>query len=389
MIIEALRAVTGYVEFEVCGGFAERFINLCSIDGILLWNVQNDGAKVKAFTSTDGFSRIQRAVNNSGMVLFSSRERGLPQFVKRHKLRLGAALGAALCIAFIVFMSSLVWSVEIVGNKTVKASDLTEHAACIGIKPGAFKRNIDAKRAASLIVLNNNGLAWAAVNIFGGKAVIEVREVVPEIAGDNKTPCNVIASKPGQIIKIEVYSGTGAVAENAAVADGDLLISGITENKNGSEGIGHASGRVLAKTENVLSSETALTFETEICTKISELSYLRFFVFDIPLNAVPAGEAAGARTQNIKAHGESLPLGITRRVFTVYENRTVTLSHNQAALLSLCDCIYEMRSELVSAQISSVECKFQKKGTSVGAVLTVRCIEDIALISELEVDKTG
>lgn len=387
MIIEALRAVTGYVEFEVCGGFAERFINLCSIDGILLWNVQNDGAKVKAFTSVGGFDRMQRAVNNSGMVLLSSRERGFPQFAKRHKLRLGAAFGAILCIAFIVFMSSLIWSVEIVGNTTVKATDLTEYAGCIGIKPGAFKRNIDAKRAASLIVLNNKGLAWAAVNIFGGKAVIEVREVVPEITGDGKTPCNVIARKPGQIIKTEVFSGTCTVSENEAAADGDLLISGIIKNKDGSESIVHASGRVLAKTENLFSAETALTLDTEICTKICELSYFRFFVFDIPLNAVPEGEASGAHTDRIKAHGESLPFGITRRVFTVFENRTVTLTENQAALFSLRDCIYNMRTELSSADISSVDCKISKNGASVGAVLRARCIEDIAQISELEVDK--
>ena len=389
MIIEALRAVTGYVEFEVCGGFAERFINLCSIDGILLWNVQNDGIKVKAFTTISGFNRIQRAVNNSGMVLFSSRERGLPQFVKRHKLRLGAVLGAILCTAFIVFMSSLIWSVEIVGNNAVKASDLTEYAECIGIRPGAFKRNIDAKRAASLIVLNNKGLAWAAVNIFGGKAIIEVREVVPEIESDKKTPCNIIAGKPGQIIKLECFYGTCAVSENEAIADGDLLISGITENKDGTESIGHASGRVLAKTENVFSAETSLTLDTEICIKISELSYFRFFVFDIPLNAVPEGEAYGARTDRIKAHGESLPFGITRRVFTVFEDRTVTLTENQAALLSLRDCIIKMRTELDSAEIKSLECKFIKNGATAYAVLKAHCIEDIARISELEVDKTG
>lgn len=48
MIINFLRLILGFVEFEAKGGFPERFLNLCTVNGITLWQVQNDGVKVKA-----------------------------------------------------------------------------------------------------------------------------------------------------------------------------------------------------------------------------------------------------------------------------------------------------------------------------------------------------
>ena len=57
-MIQLLRLLKGYVSFTAEGGFPERFINLCNSNGIVLWDVQNDGVKVKAFTTTKDFKRI-------------------------------------------------------------------------------------------------------------------------------------------------------------------------------------------------------------------------------------------------------------------------------------------------------------------------------------------
>ena len=58
VLITFLRMLFGFVEFEAIGGFPERFLNLCYINGITLWNVQNDGVKVKACTPIKAYRNI-------------------------------------------------------------------------------------------------------------------------------------------------------------------------------------------------------------------------------------------------------------------------------------------------------------------------------------------
>ena len=69
MLVRVLRSVLGYVEFEAFGGFAERFINLCTLNGINLWDVKNDGVKVCACTDFDGYKKMRKCARNSGMRL--------------------------------------------------------------------------------------------------------------------------------------------------------------------------------------------------------------------------------------------------------------------------------------------------------------------------------
>ena len=61
MIINFLRLILGFGEFEAKGGFPERFLNLCTVNGITLWQVQNDGVKVKACTSVKAYKNIKKS----------------------------------------------------------------------------------------------------------------------------------------------------------------------------------------------------------------------------------------------------------------------------------------------------------------------------------------
>ena len=76
-MIQILRLLKGYVEFCADGGFPERFINLCNIKGINLWNVKNDGVKVLAFTTEREFQELKIPAENSGMTIKIIKSRGL------------------------------------------------------------------------------------------------------------------------------------------------------------------------------------------------------------------------------------------------------------------------------------------------------------------------
>ena len=128
-MIQLLRLLKGYVSFTAEGGFPERFVNLCNSSEIVLWDVQNDGVKVKAFTTLRDFKRIENPAKNSGMEIKNVTERGLKAFINRYKYRFGLCLGALIAISIIAFLSGSIWEIEIVSESGVNVEAFTESLA--------------------------------------------------------------------------------------------------------------------------------------------------------------------------------------------------------------------------------------------------------------------
>ena len=98
---------------------------------------------------------------------------------------------------------------------------------------GARKAKIDTSAVEKELVERFPELSWASVNMYGSKAEVEVREAEksPEIE-DTKTPSNLVAKKDGMVVLVKGYRGTNKVKEGDVVVKGDILISGIVENRD-------------------------------------------------------------------------------------------------------------------------------------------------------------
>ena len=112
----------------------------------------------------------------------------------------------------------------------------------------------------------NSEIAWAAVNLRGTRAVVEIREVeraapVP----DEDTPYNVIAAEDGIVRRMELYRGAGEVQEGDLVFKGDMLASGVVETKAGLRLV-HARGKVIAEVERNIRVEIPLEREVKRAT---------------------------------------------------------------------------------------------------------------------------
>ena len=128
-MIQLLRLFKGYILFCAQGGFPERFINLCQLKGVVLWNVKNDGVKVYACTPIVQYNEIISAAENSGMELSVIKERGLKTFIKRNKSRVGVFVGIIFVTLFLFFMSGFIWEVEIADSSAVNVYNFTEELA--------------------------------------------------------------------------------------------------------------------------------------------------------------------------------------------------------------------------------------------------------------------
>lgn len=385
MLVTVLRLILGFVEFEASGGFAERFLNLCTINGITLWNVINDGVKVKACTDIKSYKTIRKSARNSGMKIKIVKKRGLPFFLKNNKARVGVLVGALLATAFLGFSSCIIWDVEISGNNYLKQDVLFESLTENGLRVGAFKSNIDTAVLEKNLLKEYPELSWVSVNIFGTKAVLEVKENIrkPDII-DSKTPTNVIAGKDGQIVLVQGYNGTNMVKEGDVVVKGELLISGITLMTDGSEKLVHSFGKVLASTITELKSESCIVKKESVLKNVRVKYQIHVLGVDIPLFVKCKGEELYRGKKRLSGNEITLPFGVSWIVLCEAEEREITLSEKQAVLVGLKKCVEEKRENFKGEEkIKKIKYNKEILGGNIVFNCKVSAEENIAVEKEI------
>ena len=346
MIINILRLVFGFVEFEAKGGFPERFLNLCTINGITLWQVQNDGVKVKACTSIKAYKNIRKSARNSGMKVKILRKRGFPFLIKNNRARAGVLVGLLLVICSLALSTCMLWNIEITGNEKIKSEILMESLNNNGVIIGVFKSKLDTIEIQNKLLDEYKDLSWVSINIFGTKAVLEVKEnsEKPQIA-DATTPMNIIAKKDGLIVLVEGHKGTNAVKEGDVVVKGDLLISGVTINADGSEKTIHATGKVYAKTLTNIYGESETHINWNVLKSSGNKYYLYALGSEIPLFLKCKGEKLYKGENLLKSTSGELPFGIKWECLGDFQKKEVDLTENQSEFLALLDCVNERREK--------------------------------------------
>ncbi len=386
MIIELLRAVKGYITFEASGGFPERFLNLCRMRGIVLWNVKNDGVKVSAFTNTEDLPKLNEPAERSGMKLIIIKECGLKHFIKCHKRRCGLAFGALAAAACVALLSTMVWQIDVIAEDGVNVEDFTESLAELGVYRGAFKSKIDILEVQRALVEKYPQLVWVSLNIFGGRAEVEmsVAVPVPEIV-DTETPANVVAAKAGTITLVGLRAGTLLVKEGMFVPEGELLISCVAESVQHGEHLCRADGFVNARTETVFSKTAMLSLKRDVVSECKSRYGLYFFGIRLTPFFYTDEKYASEYTHLADGKKALLPFGTVFNNSLVCEKSSVELSVEAALCGALCDCVYEKRAAMNEASVDTCTCKITGDDEGVTVVLRVQAVENIARLVPVEV----
>ena len=379
MFIQLLRLLKGYVFFSAEGGFPERFINLCNNNNIYLWDVKNDGVKVKACTTTTDFKRINLSAENSGMEIKDANEKGLKSFVIRYKYRLGLCLGAFLAIFVVAFLSGYIWEVEIVSNGGVNVEAFTESLAESGVKKGARRSEIDVLKVQEEMMCKHNELLWLSVNIFGSKAQVEISLVSKKQDDvDEKTPSNIVAKKDGLITLVKGYYGVNSVKEGDNVVKGTLLISGVGAYADGSSYFTRAKGEVYAKTENECYEKIRTVFNSEITCESKSFFGIEMFSLKIPFGKADDNTEKTESFTYLKSEKAFLPLAIYRIDATSIKNSEVKLTENQSKLYCLTELIEKKREQYDEAEIYEETYFCEPTDGYISLRQNIKCIENIA-----------
>ncbi len=388
LIIEIIRYLFGYIKFRAEGGFADRFINLCTGAGIPLWNVQNIGGKITACTTIEGYLSIRPIAKKSGMRVRTVAKRGIIFILKRNKLRTGLLAGVVASIAVIALLSQFVWSVSVVGNTSLDEDFLLEKFAEYGVCVGSKISKIDTEKATLSVMTEVEKLSWASVNIKGSVLVVEVRERtdIPEIY-DAATPTNLVASDDGVILSLDILNGVEEVKVGSAVVKGDLLISGFMAQRDGSEFLVHADGYVKALVKKRAEFSAS---DFEFCTMKNEKSRFKIFFFgaEIPLGKKGNGEIYNSHKSFIKNDEMLLPMGIITEYSAEFnEEKTIEKESLSNKLAILSQGLY-VKDLLENSNIRKSNLSVSIGEFGENYEFYAECEQEIGTLQEIYVEKT-
>lgn len=253
MIIPLLRNYTfGNIKVTAKGRGFNRFLNICKKREFIISDIKNLGGGKYYFTTYPKyFFYMTKVAKKTGFKLKIIKKIGLPFVFNKMKYRKFFIIGAVLCILILYSISSLIWIVEITGNKIVTTNEINRQLLTNGITKGVIKYNIDTKDIAEKLMQEFEELSWVFVSVKGTKLKIDMAErvAIPELIPID-VPCDLVAKKDGIIIGTFVKRGERMVVPGTTVKKGDILVSGIIKPKFEDQEIKytHALGEIKART---------------------------------------------------------------------------------------------------------------------------------------------
>lgn len=217
----------GYVIIKITGEYAERLLNQAALKSIYLWDVRRiDSKALIAGVSVSDFFSLSRLARKTRCRILILRKAGLFFLLNRARRRKVLLAGAGLFIAAVYFLSSFIWSIDVITQnpqlKEAVESDLRQW----GLKEGTFKYHLDTKYYLDKILQQHKEVAWGEIRVRGSRLVVELieKKMPPEL--EENTPCDIIASKDGIIEEIIPFKGEALVKPGDTVSAGDVLITG-------------------------------------------------------------------------------------------------------------------------------------------------------------------
>ena len=247
----------GWCVISIDATYVGEFLNLCMAKKYAYRNLtaygKGDGRRVMLACSAPVLRKMERDWKNSDpdsnnrrkdRRIFLERSIGIPHIFYRYRHRYGIFAG-------IIIMREL---------------------NAKGLCPGKRISQLDIDRIENAVLLDSDDISWITINLNGTVAHVQIREKNEQPPKKETKPSNLIASKNGEIVSLEVFSGKPVVKPGDIVTKGDLLVSGIYDSQSMGYRFRHSSGAVYARTTQ--------TFEIEIPFRYQKKEYTGRIISD-------------------------------------------------------------------------------------------------------------
>lgn len=232
-MIAFLKFLKGYLVICVTGFSPERFMNLCSNKGILLWNIHKEQDAYYMCLSIGGFYKLRPIIKKTGTKVAIVKRCGLPFFMSKMHKRKIFLLGFVMVFIFLFWTSTYIWEIDITGNFSITEDMIMDYINDNDIYVGMKKSKINIESLKEELLKEFDIITWTSVSLNGTKLTIKIKENEKLYFENNKTylktgelSCDLVAQRDGKITSMIVRKGVPQVSIGDEIKKGDILVSG-------------------------------------------------------------------------------------------------------------------------------------------------------------------
>ena len=276
MLIKILfKYIIGYVKITVEGYYIERFINICTTNKILIWNLKREkGVKLHLNIGIKDFYRAVKVAKKLKCKIKIEKKRGVPFLLNKYRKRKAFLVALIMIIVLLYISSNFVWNIEIEIEENQQLENIEQDIKNAGLEIGKTKKQIDTQEIVNKIRLKRSDISWIGISLKGTNAIVKIVKATepPELIDENDY-CNIVARKGGTITQIIAQNGTAQAKVGDQVEAGQILIQGIMEGKYTGIRNVHSLGEVKAVVQYIKIEQFPLQEEQLVETGKKEEKY--------------------------------------------------------------------------------------------------------------------
>ncbi len=236
------------VTVHIAGKNVRRFIQNLYKRKVQFYHLQYGKSSVIVDVSYQDYLKLKElgTIYDIYIIRYQGKLR-LKNMYHHYRIFLGSIL---LGIIFLIFLSQLIFKIEIVHDKKEIRDFLLEELESRGIKKFSFVKDFEKGEeiASDILQKNRDKLEWLELERIGTKYIVRVEERKQANIEEQGAPRDLIAKKKGVIVSIEATHGEVIKKVNDYVEEGDVLVTGVIKNKDVIKDYIAAEGQVFAET---------------------------------------------------------------------------------------------------------------------------------------------
>lgn len=225
---EGIKRINGIILVEIQGFFTERYINLCRINNIKIWNIQNiSGGIIRFNIAIKDFKKLKTITRKTKCKIKILDKKGIYFKLFKYRKRRIAILLIFAFVFFCFLSNSFIWKVDVTGNEYIKESAIIESLKESGIYVGRSKIGLKTKKIVNNLRVLLPDISWVGIDIEGTHVIVNIVEKTKLKDNVNINGIgDIVSDKSGIIKKITVENGTAIPNVGDYIEEGRILIEG-------------------------------------------------------------------------------------------------------------------------------------------------------------------
>lgn len=229
-----IKNMVGIISVQIEGFFTERFINLCKINNIKIWEIRNIVKGVIRFKmNISDFKKLRPLARKTKCKVKIKEKKGLYFTLYKYRKRKLVFILISFLLLFSISFSTFIWDINVVGNTYVPTEQIISSLRESGIYIGKNKIGLDKKKVINGFRVQEQDITWAGLEIEGTTATIKIVEKtkLDEKDVQNNKLGDIVADKSGIITKIVPENGTAKFKAGSYIEEGLTIIEGTIYSK--------------------------------------------------------------------------------------------------------------------------------------------------------------